>query len=428
MNLWRLGVYVGLALFCAPVAQPSVQHDAVRLWIVDNPISGPLHVRLNAPGVIRFATSTFGVRLLDGGHLQTRLGSIEMRRAGDGRLVVRCAPCTIRNPAISRRPFMLRSLEFEARRERDRLVGTLRSGRVALRYEGVLGPTGMQGTFELDETQIRDIYSLFGAEIPELDRALIRGWIAVQGTFRLPEGGIDVMPRLGAFEVRGLGTERMAHGRFLQSAFDAAGAADPRHTGDGSDAWLSLAQTGRWLPRTVVAAEDMRFFAHSGYDLIESVNALRADLASRKMHRGGSTITQQVAKNLFLTQERTLVRKLREILYAVEMEQTLGKRRILALYLNTAEWGPGIYGARDAAWTYFGKDPASLRPEEAAWLACILRNPRAAWRREFMEGQLDTERIQWVLGRTEGLRHRAREAAAKRSIKFAALTPLATVE
>jgi membrane peptidoglycan carboxypeptidase len=87
-------------------------------------------------------------------------------------------------------------------------------------------------------------------------------------------------------------------------------------------------------------------------------------------------------------------RKLRELLYAAEMEQTLGKQRILALYLNTAEWGPGIYGARNAARAYFGKEPAELRLEEAAaWLAGILRNPATAWRDEYATGAPRTDRL-----------------------------------
>jgi membrane carboxypeptidase/penicillin-binding protein len=87
-----------------------------------------------------------------------------------------------------------------------------------------------------------------------------------------------------------------------------------------------------------------------------------------------------------------------KVLYAVEMENTLGKRRILSLYLNTVDWGPGICGAAQAANVYFGRKPVELSAVQAAWLAGILRNPQRAWQHEYLPQQPDRERLAWVLG------------------------------
>ncbi len=124
----------------------------------------------------------------------------------------------------------------------------------------------------------------------------------------------------------------------------------------------------------VIAAEDNRFCRHRGFDL----PALRTELArafAGDRPRGASTITQQTAKNLFLWPGRDPIRKVLEAWYAVQLELVLDKRRILELYLDIAEFGPGIYGAEAAARHWFGKSAAALSPREAAALAAILPSP-----------------------------------------------------
>ena len=129
------------------------------------------------------------------------------------------------------------------------------------------------------------------------------------------------------------------------------------------------------LHRAVLAAEDDRFFLHSGLDFIEIQNALERRRRGRRL-RGASTITQQVAKNLFLWEGRSYVRKGVEAYFALVMEMCLTKERILDLYLNLAEWGDGIFGAEAAARTYYRKSAARLTRDEAARLAAILPAPR----------------------------------------------------
>jgi len=130
------------------------------------------------------------------------------------------------------------------------------------------------------------------------------------------------------------------------------------------------------LKRAVIAAEDSAFTGHSGFDLEGIRVALEKNLASGKITAGGSTISQQLARNLFLSGERSLTRKAEEAIVTVMLEATLSKQRILELYLNYAEWGQGIYGAEAAARHYFGIPAARLTSWESARLAAMLPSPR----------------------------------------------------
>jgi monofunctional biosynthetic peptidoglycan transglycosylase len=141
-------------------------------------------------------------------------------------------------------------------------------------------------------------------------------------------------------------------------------------------AWAPYAAISSNVKRAVVVAEDIRFFAHGGVDLDEVEDALERAVERKEMPRGASTITQQLAKNLWLTPSRSPLRKAREAILAWQLERTLTKRRILELYLNVAEFGPGCYGVEAAARRYFGKSAADMTPLEAAQLAASLPNPR----------------------------------------------------
>ena len=139
--------------------------------------------------------------------------------------------------------------------------------------------------------------------------------------------------------------------------------------------WVALGRVSPWLARAVVNSEDARFFQHHGFDAVETSVAFEQAVDSGKLGRGASTLTQQLAKNLWLGEERSLLRKAKEYFLAGRLEE-LGKDRILELYLNVAEWGDGIYGADAAARVWFKKPAAELLPEEAAILAAMLPAPR----------------------------------------------------
>jgi len=140
--------------------------------------------------------------------------------------------------------------------------------------------------------------------------------------------------------------------------------------------WVPLTRISPHLRQAVVAAEDASFFTHEGFDWEGIKDAALHDLEAGELKRGGSTITQQLAKNLYLSSERSLLRKARETLITRLLEHHLSKERILELYLNVAEWGAGVYGAEAAARHHFKKPARDLSPDEAAWLAAILPSPR----------------------------------------------------
>ena len=139
--------------------------------------------------------------------------------------------------------------------------------------------------------------------------------------------------------------------------------------------WIPLARISPWLPRAVIASEDARFCLHHGFDVQEMGAALERYRAGGRM-RGASTLSQQTAKNLLLWPGRDLPRKAIEAYITVLLELGWPKSRILEIYLNIVEWGPGIYGADAAAAAHFHKPAAMLTRREAALLAAVLPNPR----------------------------------------------------
>ena len=141
--------------------------------------------------------------------------------------------------------------------------------------------------------------------------------------------------------------------------------------------WVPLSRISPNLIRAVLAAEDASFFQHEGFDWQGIEHAALKNLRSRSLARGGSTITQQLAKNLYLSSEKSLLRKANEALITRLLEHHLAKRRILEIYLNVVEWGNGVYGAEAAARHHFGKSAADLTAAESALLAAILPAPRS---------------------------------------------------
>ncbi|MBI4665410.1 MAG: monofunctional biosynthetic peptidoglycan transglycosylase [Nitrospinae bacterium] len=140
--------------------------------------------------------------------------------------------------------------------------------------------------------------------------------------------------------------------------------------------WVPLSAISPFLRKAVVIAEDGRFWSHEGFDFEAIRDALEKDIKAGKPKFGASTISQQLAKNLYLSPSKNPVRKLKEAVLTYRIEKTLSKKRILEIYLNVVEWGDGVFGAETAARRYFGKSAAALSPDEAARLAVVLPNPR----------------------------------------------------
>jgi monofunctional glycosyltransferase len=140
--------------------------------------------------------------------------------------------------------------------------------------------------------------------------------------------------------------------------------------------WVPYASISTPVKRAVIAAEDSGFAFHDGVDWESIEKAARENIRRGQVRRGGSTITMQLAKNLFLSSDRSYVRKAQELVITMMLELVLDKRRILELYLNTAEWGLGVFGIEAAAEHYFGISASQLDPMQAAWLASVLPSPK----------------------------------------------------
>ena len=181
---------------------------------------------------------------------------------------------------------------------------------------------------------------------------------------------------------------RLRGGKNARKALGAARVVRPLPIDSEHPDYVSLSRMPPWLPAAFITAEDGRFFKHQGFDLENIRRALAHDFEVADFAKGASTITQQVAKNLFLGPERTFGRKLEELVLAWRLHDEVPKNRILELYLNIIELGPGIRGVKRAAQVYFGKPVSDLSALEAAHLAALTPNP-VGYARRFREGRVD---------------------------------------
>lgn len=140
--------------------------------------------------------------------------------------------------------------------------------------------------------------------------------------------------------------------------------------------WISYSKISPYLRNAVVIAEDSKYHQHDGIDYNALWYAFNNDIATFSFKQGGSTITMQLARNLYLSPSKTPIRKIKEMIIAKRLERELSKSRILEIYLNVIEWGDGIYGCEATSWVYFKKPCEKLTLEEAALLAASIPNPR----------------------------------------------------
>lgn len=180
--------------------------------------------------------------------------------------------------------------------------------------------------------------------------------------------------------------------------------------------------------KSVLYAEDAGFPHHNGFDVTEIANALRENIEAGSRKRGASTITQQLAKNLWLSTEKSLERKTHEALAAIALEALLDKDRILEIYINSIQWGPDFYGLVAASQHYFGKPPAELTPKEAAFIASVIPSPKR-YHQYCQTGLLSEyfeERVMRLVGLLrdrEVISQEEYEVAASTQLEFAAPTP-----
>jgi monofunctional biosynthetic peptidoglycan transglycosylase len=151
--------------------------------------------------------------------------------------------------------------------------------------------------------------------------------------------------------------------------------------------YARLNQISQNLQKAIILTEDSAFYSHNGFDFQELEKSFKTNLEKGKFARGGSTITQQLAKNLFLTKEKTLTRKIKEALITIQLEKTLTKKEILEKYLNVVQFGKNLYGIKPASQFYFKKSPSELTVLESAFLAFLLPNPEV-YSKSYFKGRL----------------------------------------
>jgi hypothetical protein len=347
---------------------------------------GPWQREVSVPGLIRWAAHPLAAPLFEGRTLHTRWGHWQLVRAG-AQLEAVCARCRVQLPSLGPTPLQLARVQVLARHEgAGRFTGTLSLAEGARRVDIVFGAQlqrrGAELRLSMPATPLATLVAVFGHDLPEAANVQVTGTLAFVATARWPEGTWQARPAVNDFGVSGLGTEQLLTAQLPPAC--RTGAAD-------------TTPLGGWLPRALVAAEDARFWEHPGYEIEQLLAAGAHNQRDGSALRGASTLTQQLAKLTITGDDRSAARKLRELLYAVEMERTLGKARILQMYLALAPWGDGVCGAERAAQVYLGKSAAKVGPVSAAWLVSLLRNPDAQLRHYGQAKDIDRERVKQIL-------------------------------
>ncbi len=373
-------------------------------------LSGPLQPEPNLvgpDGTLSLETSPTGTAILVGtATMDLNLPEIQGRakvsvRAGEQvHLEVQIVNAVLAHPLIASKPLPKLPLWIAAdwTPDSDAIEIQGKLGTVDFSATGTVQPASrtLAVDVKVPATSLTSVVKLFGETIPEARGSSLRGSLALEARVEGPPWVVDPAPVAKELGARGVLKDGFRKQRVQWQARDADGHPVFRQTGPTHPGWTPLADAG-FMPAAVVAAEDGAFHTHPGYDLAAIREALAQARKGERL-RGGSTLTQQLAKNLFLSGERTLARKLRELLYALDLERSLPKPAILALYLNVVEFGPGIHGLRAASDAYFLKQPSGLSLHEAAWLAGILPGPRTAYARA-RKGKARRARMKTILDR-----------------------------
>lgn len=296
-------------------------------------------------------------------------------------------------PQLAARPLRAIDAGFEGElvvaRDRTEVVwerSELRLGAVRFATDGRIArdETGphVELFFDADEVDAAALHNaLPRGLVPAAEGVRVAG--VIDGSLRLDldvarpdDAVVDLDLDMSRARVAAMGTELpidLLAGDFSLAIETADG--HERVIGPTTPGWVSLADAGPYVVAALTSAEDGRYWTHNGFDWRAIQSSIRENLRQQRFARGGSTISQQVARSLFLVRERTLGRKLEEAFITWQLEERLSKERIMELYINIVHWGPAIYGVREAAAAYFGREPRELSVSEAVFLASILSNP-----------------------------------------------------
>ena len=340
-------------------------------------LTQPVQLTVGVPSLIRLATQPAVAQALASRHWQWGRNTIVLSWSpSDKRLQASCTPCWVQHPALASQAVQFTGLLVSVQRHGEALRGDWRLGlapqALTGSWQGSLSQQHLALKLTLPASPIAHAYGALAPALPEVARARIAGHFSLQASVRLPDGRWQLQPELSAMHVSGLGTEALR--QLPRSELP------PKHP----------------LARAVLAAEDQRFAEHQGFDHNQWQQVLAQAQLGNAQLRGASTLTQQLAKLMFTDGERSALRKLRELLYAVEMEETLGKARILQLYLAHAPWGEGVVGAEAAAQHYFARPAMRLTVAQSVWLAAMLNAPDRHASRWQASGHIDLPRAHWV--------------------------------
>jgi hypothetical protein len=390
---WGLGVVLGMLLSVALVVAVVLRALAPAPGDWTHTVRfGPVSREISVAAALRTASHPFTLHLLEGRTFRTPYGDVQWQAvAAPNTWRGVCAPCRL---VHGREVIHVPRAEFTVVPDMQmNLQGSfaLGEGPQALhgRWASRIEPGQLTLSFHVVDEPVARAFALFKPDIPELARSQIEGRLNVSAQWKLPSHEFTLKPRINGLRVAGLGTEA------LLNAQPACGEA-----GDFGD----------WLPRAVIAAEDQRFHEHAGFDLAEIMAAWSTNQRPGEALHGGSTLSQQLAKLLYTGDSRSHGRKLRELLYAVELDRTLGKARVLNLYLAMAPWGDGQCGAHAASQHFLGKPANELSPMEAVWLATLLHNPDRELAQLARDGQVNVDRVVWVADQLRPVSRREREA------------------
>ncbi|WP_029147611.1 transglycosylase domain-containing protein [Methylophilus sp. 5] len=359
-------------------------------WRVKLPLGSGVQVRVLP--MLMLATSPAGRWLLDKKGFSLHQGDI--RLYDDDGLRVHCQHCWLEAKSVSDQPLMLDSVELWLKLDGQQLTGSLLADAAEnpfkIYFDGTVNMRSLRLRWTLPTTPLASLLAPLRQYSTTIAQAKVAGVLTAEGTLRWPRQRWSAQPQLAQLQVSGLDLSKVTTA-LVQ--YDCPLLDEQKHPEKVH--WLSYDKMGRWLPMATIIAEDAEFRHHPGYAITQMQQLLGKESADKAV--GGSTITQQVVKYMFTNGERTWKRKIEELLYAVQLENTLDKTQILNLYLNTVDLGPSLCGAHAAANYYFGLTPMQLNPTQAAWLAGIIRNPHRAWKQQFVAQQPDMRRAESIL-------------------------------
>jgi hypothetical protein len=347
------------------------------VWEVDSQFSAEL--RSPTEGLVLKASASPAGRVFE-------VKASRLETEGLGRLLLEGAPAPGPGVVDGEAHLETRAKGVEAA-WRIAAIGAESTGKATL--AGAESDAHLELALDLERLDLARLFEALGLERPVGAEALgtLRAFIGANGPLAEPSS-LAVTQRLEFTPPARLPPAlTRLRGDFAHEVITSDGTRQTIDVSAASPSFIARTDVPPLFIETLLLGEDAAFFSHRGLDLSELPKALAVSRAKGTAVRGASTITQQLAKNLFLSRERTLRRKLQELALAFLLESTLGKDRILEIYLNVIEWGPGLYGLRPAARHYFEKEPSALTPKEMAFLVALIPGP-TKYQRSFEEGAL----------------------------------------